>query len=214
MERRFSTFRSKIPTLLGDLLLEYDFVAFLKVGSALKCTGSLVIDVAIASKLLHAASAAQYAEIESLQYGNSTLELDNSACEYLNSFLDHLESTSLGSLLLECDFVAFLKVGSALKCTGSLVIDVTIASKKTKPHINVLPLPLILRVRPTRLDTTLSDKVASSDPRCPYRLHRTRPKYDRIDRSPASALRLARRKLSRRIGALVWSQFLVFRCCC
>ena len=74
MEKRSTTFRSKIPTSLGDLLLEYDFVAFLKVGLALKCTGSLVIDVAIASKLLHAASAAQYAEIESLQYGNSTLE--------------------------------------------------------------------------------------------------------------------------------------------
>jgi hypothetical protein len=56
------------------LLLEYDFVAFLMVGSAMECIGTSVFDVAIASKLLHAASAAQYAEIESLQYGNSTLE--------------------------------------------------------------------------------------------------------------------------------------------
>ena len=83
----------------------------------------------IASTLLHAASAAPYAEIESLQYGNSTLELDNSACEYLNSFLDHLESTSLGSLLLEYDFVAFLQVGLALECIGTSVLDVAIASK-------------------------------------------------------------------------------------
>jgi hypothetical protein len=102
-------------TSLGYLLLKCDFVAFLKVGSALECIGSSVFDVAIASKLLYAASAAQYAEIESLQYGNSTLEWDNSDREYLNSFLDHLESTSLGYLLLECDFVAFLKVGSALE---------------------------------------------------------------------------------------------------
>ncbi len=75
MERRSSTSRSKISTSLGDLvLLEYDFVAFLRVGSALECTGSSVIDVSIASWLLHADSAAQYTEIDSLQYGNSTLE--------------------------------------------------------------------------------------------------------------------------------------------
>ena len=75
MERRSTTSRSKISTSLGDLLLlEYDFVAFLKVGPALECTGSSVIDVSIASWLLHADFASQYEEIESLQYGNSTLE--------------------------------------------------------------------------------------------------------------------------------------------
>ena len=76
MERRSTTSRSKISTSLGDLvLLEYDFDAFLKVGPALECNGSLVIDVvSIASWLLHADSAAQYTEIDSLQYGNSTLE--------------------------------------------------------------------------------------------------------------------------------------------
>ncbi len=108
-------------TSLGILLLECDFVAFLKVGSALVSIGTSVFDVSIASKLLHAASAAQYAEIDSLQYGNSTLEKDNSALEYLKYFLDHLESTSLGILLLECDFVAFLKVGSTLVSIGTLV---------------------------------------------------------------------------------------------
>ena len=76
MERRSSTSRSKISTSLGDLvLLEYDFDAFLNVGPALECNGSLVIDVvSIASWLLHADSAAQYTEIDSPQYGNSTLE--------------------------------------------------------------------------------------------------------------------------------------------
>lgn len=77
MERRSTTsHRSKISTSLGDLvLLEYDFDAFLNVGPALECNGSLVIDVvSIASWLLHADSAAQYTEIDSPQYGNSTLE--------------------------------------------------------------------------------------------------------------------------------------------
>ena len=78
MERRSTTaHRSEISTSLGDLvLLDYDFDAFLKVGPALECNGSLVIDVvSIASWLLHADSAApQYTEIDSPQYGNSTLE--------------------------------------------------------------------------------------------------------------------------------------------
>jgi hypothetical protein len=65
VERRYTTSRSNLSTSLGDLLLGSDFVAFLKVGSALEYTGSLVIDVSIASKLLHDASAAQYEEIDS-----------------------------------------------------------------------------------------------------------------------------------------------------
>ena len=75
MERRSTTSQSKISASLDDFgLLEYDFVAFLRVGPALECTGSLVIDVSIASWRLHADSAAQYAEIDFLQYGNSSLE--------------------------------------------------------------------------------------------------------------------------------------------
>jgi hypothetical protein len=129
VERWSTTSRSKLSTLLGDLQLEYDFVPFQKVDSALECTGSLVIDVSMTSMLLHGASAAQYEEIDSLQYGNSTLEWDHSALEYLNSFPDHLEYSSLSSLLLESDFVVFLKVGSALECIGPSVFDVSIASK-------------------------------------------------------------------------------------
>ena len=130
MERWSTTSRSKLSTLLGDLQLEYDFVPFQKVDSALECTGSLVIDVSMTSMLLHGASAAQYEEIDSLQYGNSTLEWDHSALEYLNSFPDHLEYSSLSNLLLECDFVVVLKAGSALEYNGTSVFDVSIMASK------------------------------------------------------------------------------------
>ncbi len=121
--------RSWISTSLDDLLLDCDLGAFLRVGSALDYTGTLVKDVTIGSKLLHAASASHFAGIDSLEYGNSTLELDNSALEYGKSSLDYWESTSLGNLLLDCDFDAFLKVGSALDYTETVVRDVIIGSK-------------------------------------------------------------------------------------
>ena len=73
----------------------------------------------------------------------------------------------------------------------------------------MLPLRSLRGSRPTRLDTILSNRIASSKIVASSGDHRTGAKYDLIDRTPAIARRFARRKLSRRIGALVWSQFLV-----
>jgi hypothetical protein len=67
VERKTSPSRSWISTSLGDLLLGCDLGAFLRVGSALDYTGTLVKDVTIGSKLLHAASASHFAGIDSLE---------------------------------------------------------------------------------------------------------------------------------------------------
>jgi hypothetical protein len=59
---------------LGDLLLDSDFGAFLTVGSALECSGTLVNDYTIGSKQQHGADSLPNTETGSLEYGNSPLE--------------------------------------------------------------------------------------------------------------------------------------------
>ena len=123
MEKRSTTFLTQMSTSLGDLLLDSYFGAFLTVGSALECAGTLVNDYTIGSKLQHGAASLPNPETGSLEYRNSPLESDNSALEYINSVLDCFESTSLGDLLRTCDFGAFLKIGSALERAGTSVKD-------------------------------------------------------------------------------------------
>jgi hypothetical protein len=81
---------------------------------------------------------------------------------------------------------------------------------KTKSQFYVLPLRSLRGGRPTRLDTILSNRVASRSLDASSGDHRTGAKYNRIDQTPAIARRFARRRLSCKIGALVLLQFLEF----